>query len=385
VHIPCANECCAEALAIRVGVRACRAFAQVVMEQGLNPGKQRWALRTHLVQFVCLVNELGPLYDVLEKNNLSIGTLNRITRRCSREQPTDEWPRLTSDGSFVSRFLVRNCDSYLPRKRPSPEGEANEDPVRECPLREPLHATLNHTQLSARAPRWVWDPEIYRTKRWENANIVGDILGREKDLGRFKTFTQGQPHVSMVTPRWRRQDLNEWDHTPRDAMEYRPGVVWVNSEVWAAPAGKDTGWHYDYDSHVILFQVKGSRRFRVQKPQSGALEWEPLEEPFKQPIDYGTRWAKARSDVGERTYDTRPGSVMRVPNGWPHKVEYRERSIGFRVASWTQCQALSMWLGQRLCLLTTRLGAPRLCFDDEGYREHGRYIALERGEAAGGV
>ncbi|CAK0888317.1 unnamed protein product [Prorocentrum cordatum] len=85
-------------------------------------------------------------------------------------------------------------------------------------------------------------------------------------------------------------------------------------------------------------EVVGSRRFHVVRPESGTLQWEPLEDPPSRPIDYGTRWAEQRSSAGELVFDTRPGSVMRIPNGWPHKVVYTERSIGFRVASWTQCQ-----------------------------------------------
>lgn len=352
-----------------------------------RPADVRWTLRSHLVRFICLVNELQPVYDVLEKNNLSIGTLNRIVRRCSSLQPSAELPRLTDNGRFISRFLVRNCGNYLARLHPSENLEAEEvlsaaDALNAALVREPTHTVFNRTQLAASAPRWVWDPNIYSTRTWERANIVQDIVGHERELGKFHTFTQGQRAVSMGAPPWRRQDLYEWQHTLRDVLQYRAGVAWMNAEIWAAPKGKDTGFHYDYDPHVLLFQVIGSRRFHVMSPQSGELEWEPLEAPAEKPIDYGTRWANPKGSSGERVFDTSPGSVMRIPNGWPHKVVYRERSLGFRVASWTQCQALSMWLGQRLCLLSTMVGTPRICFDDETYREYGEYLVMERGGSA---
>jgi len=354
-----------------------------------QPSNVPWTLRKHLVQFICLVNELQPMYDILERNNLSTGILDRLVHRCSSVDPA-EVPRLSDDGRFISRFLVRNCGNYLEQTNLGQSRSTAEEPEIAVPaleaisaalVREPSHLKLNRTQLGGRAPRWVWDPHIYSTGRWQYANIVQDIVGREKELGKFPMFTQGQPIVSMEPAPWRRQDLHEWQHTPRDVLRYRPGTVWINAEVWAAPKGKDTGFHYDYDSHVHLFQVVGSRRFNVLPPQSGALDWTPLKHPPDNPIDYGTRWGDPSPSEHERIYDTSPGSVLRIPNGWPHKVVYKERSIGFRVASWTQCQALSMYLGQRLCLLSTALGTQRLCFDDEGYREHGKYLDLERSKA----
>lgn len=354
------------------------------MQPPLAPLDIPWTLRSRLVHFICLVNELQPVYEVLERNNLSTGILNGIVRRCSREKLFGELPRLTSDGHFISQFLVRNCGNYLSKRPSAPDGHDrfNAKLLNAAIAMEPSHVVLNRTQLSARAPRWVWDPNIYTKGIWQRANIVQDVVGRERELGKFRVFHQGQSIVSRDVPHWRRQDLHEWQHTLRNALLYRPGLLWMNAEVWAAPKGKDTGYHYDYDSHVVLFQVVGSRRFHVMEPQSGSLEWEPLKEPATRPIDYGTRWATQKSAVGERVFETKPGSTVRIPNGWPHKVVYKERSIGFRVASWTQCQALSMWLGQRLCILsTTTKDAPRMCFDDEFYREHRGYIGLERGDA----
>ncbi|CAK0888321.1 unnamed protein product [Prorocentrum cordatum] len=161
-----------------------------------------------LTQFVCLVNELQPFYEVLERNNLSAGTLEQLIRRCSfrtkdPEAFDDGWqpPPLTADGRFLSRFLVRNCGNY---RREVPAAAGGEAVLSPGPVCEPAHAVLNRTQLAARAPRWVWDPAEYQTRRWERANIVQDIVGREKELGRFRTFTQGQPLVSMGAPAWRR-------------------------------------------------------------------------------------------------------------------------------------------------------------------------------------
>lgn len=354
---------------------------------------EHWLLRTRLAQFICLVNELQTVYQDLAQNNLARRLLDNIVRRCvSRAEnawmATSQLPELTDNGAFLSQFLIRQCGSYFPldahELKPAAtgsnvasllstnEGVAALSRALRASARRPVHVVLNRTQLLGRAPRWVWDPETYKSERWQRANIVQDFYGREEELGRYRLFTQGQSNVSMVHPPWRRQDLIQQQHSLRDVLVYRPGLVWINAEVWAAPKGKDTGYHYDYDPHVMLFQVVGSRRFHIMPPQSGELEWEPLEKPWTQPIDYGTRWAKQLGPGHEMVIDTQPGSVLKVPNGWPHKVVYRQRSIGFRVASWTQCQAVSMWLGQRLCLLSTMLGEPRrLCFDDEEHRELG--------------
>lgn len=214
-----------------------------------SPSNVHWTLRAHLVQFICLVNELQPMYTILEMNNLSVGVLSRIVRRCSRVVDAAEVPRLSGDGRFISRFLIRNCGNYLAQKMPPgtygtdkalPAAQA----IAASLVREPSHRRLNRTQLSTTAPRWVWDPNVYTTQRWQRANIVQDIIGRERELGKFRIFTQGQLSVSMGAPPWRRQDLLEWQHTPRDVLQFRPDMVWVNAEVWAAPAGKDTGFHY---------------------------------------------------------------------------------------------------------------------------------------------
>lgn len=356
------------------------------MEQERFPADIPRTLRSHLAHFICLVNELRPVYHILENNNLSVGVLNGIVHRCARSDTMGamgaaELPELTSDRKFLSDFLIRNCGNFLthvswPDGKLATAKRDESDNAASAALggiREPMHTVLNYTQLGARAPRWAWSPHVHDTQKYGRMNIVHDVFGKEHELAKFRMFTQGQAEVSMGHPRWRRQDLYEWQHTLRDTMYYRPGVVWVNAEVWAAPAGKDTGFHYDYDPHVVLFQVVGSRRFHVLPPQSDALVWRPLVNPVSLPIDYGTRWADQKTQEGERIFDTQPGSVMQIPNGWPHKVVYRERSVGFRVASWTQCQALSMWLGQRLCLLSTMLGERRLCFDDEDYREHRAY------------
>eukprot|EP00933_Yihiella_yeosuensis_P049160 TRINITY_DN4579_c3_g5_i1.p1 TRINITY_DN4579_c3_g5~~TRINITY_DN4579_c3_g5_i1.p1 ORF type:complete len:375 (+),score=42.87 TRINITY_DN4579_c3_g5_i1:62-1126(+) len=344
--------------------------------------QERWKLRAHLAHFICFVNELQPLYPLLEINNLSTGVLNSIVHRCSMTtSPHEPIPELTSNGQFLSHFLIRNCGNYLrkdPRGTQSPREESVSETLDSAAYR-PVHLVLNRTQLGARAPRWVWDPEIYTKGVWQYANIVQDIFGKEHELGRYRLFMQGQSSVSMEHPRWRRLDLQEVDHMLRDVLRFKPGLAWINAEVWAAPKGKDTSFHYDYDSHVHLFQVVGSRRFHIFPPQSSQLEWAPMKDPNDRPIDYGTRWAEPKGSEGEIIVDTQPGSVLKIPNGWPHKVVYKERSIGFRVASWTQCQAISMWLGQRLCLLSTKLGHRRICFDDEDHREHGGYKKLEQG------
>merc|ERR1712060_1007256 len=81
-------------------------------------GDGEYLLRSHYAHFVCIVNELRPVYLVLEKNSLPVGALRRIVHRCSHvakraADKLEELPALTGDGRFLSRFLVRNCGNYL--------------------------------------------------------------------------------------------------------------------------------------------------------------------------------------------------------------------------------------------------------------------------------
>jgi len=293
-------------------------------------------------------------------------------------------PQLTSDENFLSRFLVRNCDNWEPPPSVEPGAgrvvlSATDVDLSTSGVRfpsEPAHVVFSSEELAKHAPRWLWDSAVYAD--WKRAYLTVDLPDMEHELAGFPIFTQSQASSAEPrAPRWRQSNLKELDHTLHDALEYGPGGLWIKPELWAFRKGRATDFHYDYDPFNVVFQAEGSRRFHILPPRSGALLYSPLEDPWSKPLDYGTRWAQLNDTPDEYVVDLRAGEILRIPNGWPHRVEYIEDSIGFAVRSWTQCQALSLWLGQRLCLLSTRVGTARLCFDDEMFREHGVHEAME--------
>lgn len=356
----------------------------------------RETLGTHLAQFICLTNNLAQHYEILKENGLLTSTLRDLIVTCNS---TTELQPLTSNGVFLSRFFIRQCDSFNPKPadlNPEEEGwgmklhTADEFLTQilrpngvKFPENRPVHLSLSDDDLSMNVPRWLWDAQLYKT--WDKVFVVQDVPDREDQLIAWPIFKQNRSDIvkGRSLP-WRRRDMDEWEHTLSKVLEYRPGRLWVNPEVWVQSAGRTTSWHYDYDPHSILFQVEGSRRFHILPPESGELVYTPIEKPWVRPIDYGTWWAEPNHSTNEIFVELNPRQLLKIPNGWPHKVTYhKDHSIGYAVRSFTQCQALSMWLGQRLCVLSTlvgqSMGTTRMCFDDGDYREGGMFRALEAG------
>mmetsp|Transcript_39780 Transcript_39780/g.124063 ORF Transcript_39780/g.124063 Transcript_39780/m.124063 type:complete len:222 (+) Transcript_39780:34-699(+) len=211
----------------------------------------------------------------------------------------------------------------------------------------------------------------------KDRTVVKPVPGHEVELSFFPLFLQGLKPGTRARPcRWR-QEMSEWKHTLGRALEYRPGTLWIEPEIWVQAKGRETTFHYDYDPLNLVFQVQGSRRFHILPPHSGALSWVFWDKPWKKPIDYGTRWATQVNETEEYVVELHPKEILVLPNGWPHRVKYTALSLGYAVRSFTQCQALSLWLGQRLCTLSSIVGGPRMCFDDERFRERGAHRMLE--------
>jgi len=296
-------------------------------------------------------------------------------------------------GQFLSSFLVRNCDNWRGTswKHDSGSTDPERSPKRNVQRAaavisatglnlerdEPSLASLHQQQLDEHIPRWLWDERMYPEA--EIKTVVKAVQGHEDELGTFPVFTSTQKVVRIRKPRWR-QLHPEWEHGLERIMDFLPGTLWIEPEMWMQPKGRKTDFHYDYDPVNLVFQVKGSRRFHFIPPQSAGLAYRRLVKPHTMPIDYGTRWADLVRPgiVDERVVDLKPKDVLFIPNGWLHRVTYTADSIGYAVRSWSQCQALSLWLGQRLCLLSSMLGSARMCFDDEHFREFSGYADLEK-------
>eukprot|EP00928_Gymnodinium_smaydae_P057657 TRINITY_DN40878_c0_g1_i1.p1 TRINITY_DN40878_c0_g1~~TRINITY_DN40878_c0_g1_i1.p1 ORF type:complete len:385 (+),score=25.08 TRINITY_DN40878_c0_g1_i1:64-1155(+) len=347
------------------------------------PERVHRTLKQHLAQFICLTNHLQPFYPVLKENALPVRTIRDIVARCNFSSGVDV-PALSADSSFLSRFLLRQCESYK-----GPPGADAEQEIRELSeveqkladigvefsLNRPSHLILNETQLSHTVPRWLWDARLHG--RFEDyPPIVQMMPGHADELRNWPIFAQGQDIQRGHDPVWRQQ-RHEWEHTLFDTLQYRPGSLWVEPEIWLQAKGRVTRFHYDYDPHSLLFQVSGSRRIHILPPESRQLKWEPFENLYTRPSDYGTRWAEPLSETIDQVIDLGPHQILKIPNGWPHRVTYHEDSIGYAVRSWTQCQALATWLGQRLCVLSSMVGSIRICFDDEDHRESSHYRAME--------
>lgn len=194
-------------------------------------------------------------------------------------------------------------------------------------------------------------------------------------------MTQNLTNKKGEAASWRTTyDASTAKQSLESVLDYEPGKIWIEPEIWVQRAGRTTTFHYDYDAYNLVFQVAGSRRFHLLPPQSEMLSYAP-ESSVK---DFGTRWAQPlfNTTTGEYIADLKPKDVLYVPNGWPHRVTYLDDSIGRAVRSWTQCQAFSLWLGRRLCSLSVAVGGIRLCFDDEHYREFGGASLLEGVKAA---
>eukprot|EP00747_Dinoflagellata_sp_TGD_P207230 gnl/TRDRNA2_/TRDRNA2_80817_c0_seq1.p1 gnl/TRDRNA2_/TRDRNA2_80817_c0~~gnl/TRDRNA2_/TRDRNA2_80817_c0_seq1.p1 ORF type:complete len:367 (-),score=50.81 gnl/TRDRNA2_/TRDRNA2_80817_c0_seq1:69-1169(-) len=349
------------------------------------------AWRSRLAQFVCLTNELRPVYNVLRLNALPAAVLRELVTRCNATA-TDAaeagiLPELTSDGRFLSRFLVRNCDSW----QTSPARTRWEAPSGSLPgapsdaAVEPTLLKLGSGSRVDSVPRWLWDPELHPPFHvlMNHGVSVRPLPGRELELSKHPLFAQNQSSTKATfgakRPRWRRGTLDtELDHSLGDAVHYLPGMLWVEPELWVFKKNLVTEFHYDYDPRNVVFQIRGSRRFQFLPPRSGMLEYTSMEKPLG--VYYGTRWGSSVAGEDKElgaVVDLHPGEILLVPNGWPHRVTVTKDSMGVAVRSYTQCQALSLWLGQRLCTLSTALEMTRMCFDDENFREYGAYEAME--------
>lgn len=341
-----------------------------------------------LGRFVCFANGLRQYYGLLKENELPLGILRQLVERCNATEHGIQ--ELTGDGHFLSHFFIRNCDSWQAHavgghQRTKSRGHSRPSVVNVPRVRsnwreaiaahEPRLIELSENELSQQVPRWLWDGTQYFGYDIKAVDVK-PLPGNEDAFASFPIFGQGQRVLRGKMPRWRSNSGDLGRLT--EALAFQPGTLWIEPEVWIQPQGRRTDFHYDYDPQNLVFQVKGSRRFHILRPESRALKYKSWDWPPKKPSDYGTRWATQVNDTEEYVAELRPRDILALPNGWPHRVTYTESSIGFAVRSFTQCQALSLWLGQRLCVLSVLEGAPRICFDDEHFREHGTYSTLER-------
>eukprot|EP00931_Biecheleriopsis_adriatica_P066741 TRINITY_DN41029_c0_g1_i1.p1 TRINITY_DN41029_c0_g1~~TRINITY_DN41029_c0_g1_i1.p1 ORF type:complete len:408 (-),score=88.98 TRINITY_DN41029_c0_g1_i1:51-1202(-) len=353
--------------------------------------KAQAAADRHLLgQLICITNGLRPMYRELQANNLSSDALGSLVRSCKGQQ---EMPLLTSDGQYLSSFLVRTCDSFKEAPGWKQRKGATHAPlvsVKEVGLdiafdrSTPALLQLSEADKEKLLPRWVWDVSVGKAFEEEiKSGLLGSKIaaqpGFEEELARYPLLTQNLTSKRGVGAAWRKEyDVEKSKQSLETVFDYGPGKIWIEPEIWVQPAGASTKFHYDYDPFNLVFQIYGSRRFHVLPPQSGTLAYE-AESKVK---DYGTRWALPvfwNASTGEVTVDLRPGDVLFLPNGWPHRVTYLHDSIGRAVRSWTQCQALSLYLGRRLCTLSTSSSwaGARMCFDDEHLREYGGLTVLE--------
>mmetsp|Transcript_36601 Transcript_36601/g.59051 ORF Transcript_36601/g.59051 Transcript_36601/m.59051 type:complete len:384 (-) Transcript_36601:46-1197(-) len=346
--------------------------------------------REHLAELLCVTNGLRPLYEELRANKLAAKDLQNLVESC-RVEPGKEadLPLLTADGDFLGSFFVRNCGAFQEAAEGKRRSGRATTPVPDAHVEdfsfsraEPSLLQLTDAEREKLFPRWLWD--VSQAPGFEE-QLKGQLkgfkieaqLGFEAELALFPLLTQNLSGKTGQAATWR----NPWDVVQSKknldgVLDYEPDSIWMEPEIWVQRKGKETTFHYDYDPFNLVFQVYGSRRFHLLPPQSGVLAYTP-ENIVK---DYGTRWAKQlfyNSTTGEYVADLKPKDVLYVPNGWPHKVTYLDDSIGRAVRSWTQCQALSLFLGRRLCTLSATVGATRICFDDEIYREHNGISALE--------
>lgn len=368
-----------------------------------------WTLQQHFIQIVCLANNLQSLYPLLREDALPYARLRAVVQHCrsnaTREAASSSWPpKLDADPRYLSRFLVQTCESYAltrasgPAEMRGPQSPRSVTDPRlltvgiELRGDRPSHLVLNETILSLNVPRWAWDKQ--RHPPFEAMpKVVEPMPGHERELAFWPLFAQNLGHhrhhaenpergpaakpMLGRAPRWRRSGHPEWEQGLSKSLEYKPRRIWIEPEIWVQPRGRVTRFHYDYDPHSLLFQVYGSRQVQILPPESGLLRYEFWKEPRRKPADFGTRWAEPIGTVEPTIVDLQEMQLLKIPNGWPHRVVYMEDSIGIAVRSWTQCQALATWIGQRLCQLSTILGLDRICFDDEYYREHGGYRSME--------
>mmetsp|Transcript_86924 Transcript_86924/g.153697 ORF Transcript_86924/g.153697 Transcript_86924/m.153697 type:complete len:379 (+) Transcript_86924:45-1181(+) len=340
-----------------------------------------------LAELLCLTNGLQPLYADLRENRLGLEALEKLVNQCSGQTVL---PALVPDGRFLSSFFVRTCDNFQEapawRREDAQVPEVDLEVVDSLPgfnREAPAVVRMNPTQRDELLPRWLWDASV--APAFEEALKGGSLVkgnkieaqtGFEQDIAAFPLLTQNLTGRRGETSAWRKPyDVEAAQQGLSSVLEFEPGKIWVEPEIWVQRAGATTQFHYDYDPFNLVFQVHGSRRFHLLPPQSGLLQYAP-EAAVK---DYGTRWAYQmfyNSSVGELVADLKPGDMLYVPNGWPHRVTYTGDSIGRALRSWTQCQALSLFIGRRLCTLSTSMGG-RLCFDDENYRENGGLRILE--------
>lgn len=232
------------------------------------PKNVRGLLRSHLVQFVCLTNELEEFYHVLKADTLPSEHLRELIARCNATGGGDSLPSLSVSGQFLSSFLVRNCDNWRGTswKHDSGSTDPERSPKRNVQRAaavisatglnlerdEPSLASLHQQQLDEHIPRWLWDERMYPEA--EIKTVVKAVQGHEDELGTFPVFTSTQKVVRIRKPRWR-QLHPEWEHGLERIMDFLPGTLWIEPEMWMQPKGRKTDFHYDYDPVNLVFQA----------------------------------------------------------------------------------------------------------------------------------
>lgn len=124
--------------------------------------------RLQLAQLLCVTNNLPPLYQKLQANELPAEALQSLVDRCRNVPVTEQTlSTLTSDGSFLSSFFVKTCDSFheSPAAKQS-SGFVTSSAVQvlesgiSFPRDGPAILKLTDEQREKLLPRWLWDASV---------------------------------------------------------------------------------------------------------------------------------------------------------------------------------------------------------------------------------